>query len=114
MTDQKPREWALMWMIEDESGLKSLIAFPLKKPLDFNCEAHVIEHSAYAKALSDLEKAKAALRFYANPDKYDFHEAWGKVCILASDTEDMVHGSFIDLPVGGKLARACLAELGEG
>lgn len=65
------------------------------------------------KALAEharSERLVEALKFYANPDNYDTHSAWGKVCILERDTETGVREPFMNIRCGGKTARKALAE----
>lgn len=63
-----------------------------------------------------LTIATEALQFYANRDNYDMHEVWGKVCIVAKDTELGVWNDFPEfqmdrIATGGKLAREALTKI---
>lgn len=62
----KPREFALLYFMDD-IGLKTLGAFELKKPIDFSCEAHVIEYSAYVRLQSELAELKFELEAKQRP-----------------------------------------------
>jgi hypothetical protein len=67
--------------------------------------------AALKEAKEALEIAKGALEFYANPDNYDFHKSWGKVCIMAKDCETGVRDPFMKIKCGGKRARQALQEI---
>lgn len=66
------------------------------------------------KTNSQLEEklriATEALEFYASPDSYDFHSAWGKVSILESDTE-IQYVFNMKTNLGGKRAREAIAAI---
>jgi hypothetical protein len=64
-----------------------------------------------ARLVSALKLAEDALEFYANPDNYDFHKSWGKVCIMAKDCETGVRDPFMKIKCGGKRARQALQEI---
>jgi hypothetical protein len=56
------REFALMY-VTDDLDLKQLCAFELKKPIDFVCEAHVIEYSRVEELEKEIDRLNKMLEY---------------------------------------------------
>ena len=70
---------------------------------------HAKIHGMINVSETDNARLREALEWYASPDNYDYHEPWGKCCVLESDCEIGVREPFEGIRSGGKRARAALA-----